>query len=81
MSRVDFARAGQFWASGARPHPIGCDCGPDGYHCEIAQAVAEEADERREMAGRYPCGARAPHAAADCPGCRGAWGYDQEASW
>jgi hypothetical protein len=29
-----------------RPHPIGCHCAPDG-RCEQAQAVAEEAAERR----------------------------------
>lgn len=72
---IDFATAGPWRAAGGRPHKVGCRCGDSG-RCEYAQAVAEEAAERWEMTGRYPCGAFAPHYAVVCPECRQAWGYE-----
>jgi hypothetical protein len=65
VSRIDFAPAGEWWASGARPHKVDCHCASDGYHCEHAQAVAEEAAERREMSGL----SQPPYS------------YDEEAGW
>jgi hypothetical protein len=73
MRRIDFATAGQWWAAGGRPHKVACECGDSG-RCEYAQAVAEEAAERREMSGPYPCGEFAPHYAVECPECRQAFG-------
>ena len=35
----------EYWVD-LRPHPVTCTCAPDGYHCEWAQAIAEQEEER-----------------------------------